>query len=97
VASVPGVLDLMIQRGIARVRSGEAKVTVADLLAALRLRQQVEAANVPDTARWEEFTTLLLGELRGWLGPGQFRDFIGAVRSSPAFRATVSAGPGLRA
>jgi hypothetical protein len=90
VASVAGVLDLMIQRGMERVRSGEAKVGVTDLLAALRLRCQIEAASQPDDSRWEQFTVALLDELRGWLGPGQFGDFIGAVRSSPAFGALAT-------
>ena len=95
VASVPAALDLVIQRGAQRVLSGEVKVGAADLIGALRLRRQIEAASQPDTGRWEQFTVALLDATRDWLGPEGFRDFIGAVRSSPAFRATVSAGPGL--
>jgi hypothetical protein len=90
VASVPGVLDVMIQRGLARVCSGEAKVGPADLLAALRLRAQIEAAHPPDTGQWQEFTVALLDATRTWLGPEQFRDLLAAVRSSPAFQAMAT-------
>jgi hypothetical protein len=81
VASIPAALDLVIQHGMQRIWSGQAKIGASDVIAALRLRQQLEDAGQPSQARWQREVITLLDVAREQLGPEGFAAYTAAVKA----------------
>jgi hypothetical protein len=71
----------MIQRGMQRVRSGEIKVGAGDLMAALRLRQQLEEASQPGQGQWQDYAITLTEVVREVMGAEGFKAYQAAVES----------------
>lgn len=88
-------LAAIIRQGTAQLLTGMTDVKASDMVAAVRLQEQIAArrdGEGVEASAWQGAFMSFFEIVRGYLNPVQWKQFVGDAYSSPEIRAVLAAG-----